>query len=401
MTIETIPSATALSSVAAPARSEAEILEAAEALQPVFAERAAAHDRDGSFPHENFAELHAAGLLNLTVPRGLGGEGLGLGTPLRVLETVASGDASTGLVLAMQYGFHASLRENARWPRAIYEEVVRRSIEGVSLINAIRVEPELGTPARGGLPATTATRTADGWRIDGHKIYVTGAPALGYYLLFAKTDEDPVRVGTFAVAAGTPGTRIERTWDHLGMRATGSDDLILDGAEVQAAYAVDLREPREWTPPDPRVAFWNSLAISAVYHGVARAARDWVVRFAQERVPTNLGKPLATLPRFQTDVGRIDALLYQNEQLIHGLAARIDRDGPWATTGREAALVKYATTNHDVQVTQMAVDLAGNPGLTRRQPLERHLRDAQCSRIHTPQDDSVLLNAGKLAFDLL
>lgn len=386
---------------ARPPRTEAEILEAAEALRPVFAERAAEHDRDASFPHENFADLHAAGLLNLTAPRDLGGEGLGLEVPLRVLQSVGAGDASTGLVLAMQYTFHASLAvPDSRWPRAIYEEVVQASIDGVSLINAIRVEPELGTPARGGLPATTATRTANGWRIDGHKIYVTGSPALGYYLLWAKTDEDPVRVGTFAVAAGTPGTRIERTWDHIGMRATGSDDLILEGAEISDAYAVDVRTPEDWLPRDMRVAFWNSLAISAVYHGVATAARDWAVRFAQERIPTNLGRPLATLPRFQTDVGRMETLLYQNEQLLYGLAARIDRDGPTADTGREAQFVKYATTNNDVEIAQLAVDIGGNPGLTRRQPLERHLRDALCSRIHTPQDDMILLNAGKLAFGL-
>ena len=389
-----------LETAARPARTEAEILEAAMALRPVFVERATAHDREGSFPHENFADLQAAGLLNLTVPRELGGVGLGLATPLRVLERVGSGDASTALVLAMQYVFHAGIRENARWPRATYEEVVQRSLDGVSLINAVRVEPELGTPARGGLPATTATRTADGWRIDGHKIYVTGAPALDYYLLWAKTDEDPVRVGTFAVPTDPPGTRIEPSWDHLGMRVTGSDDLILEGAEVADGYAVDVRVVEDWIPRDPRVAFWNALAVSAVYNGVARAARDWIVRFAQERVPTNLGRPLATLQRFQTEVGRIEALLYQNEQLIRGFASRIDREGATAQTGGEAALVKYAATNHAVQVAQIATDLAGNHGLTRRQSLERHLRDALCSRIHTPQDDSVLVSTGKLAFDL-
>jgi alkylation response protein AidB-like acyl-CoA dehydrogenase len=274
---------------------------------------------------------------------------------------------------------------------------VRASIEGVSLINAIRVEPELGTPARGGLPATTATKTTGGWRLDGHKIYVTGSPALGHYMLWAKTDEDPVRVGTFVVPRDTPGTRIDRTWDHVGMRATGSDDLILEGAEIPDAYAVDVRTPDDWMPRDVRVAFWNSLAISAVYHGVATAARDWAVQFAQERIPTNLGRALATLPRFQTDVGRIETLLYQNEQLLYGLAARIDRDGANAETPREAQFVKYTTTNNDVEVAQLAVDIGGNPGLTRRQPLERHLRDALCSRIHTPQDDMILLNAGKLA----
>jgi alkylation response protein AidB-like acyl-CoA dehydrogenase len=124
------------------------------------------------------------------------------------------------------------------------------------------------------------------------------------------------------------------------------------------------------------------------------------VQFAQDSGTTNLGKPLASLQRFQTDVGRIEALLYTNEQLLGSLTERIDRDGPSEATGREAQLVKYTTTNNDVQVAQIAIDLADNPELTRHASLERHLRDALCSRIHMPQDDSILLAGGKLAFGL-
>ena len=74
--------------------------------------------------------------------------------------------------------------------------------------------------------------------------------------------------------------------------------------------------------------------------------------------------------------------------LVACAGGKID-DNPDASTN--------VTTNNDVEIAQLAVDIGGNPGLTRRQPLERHLRDALCSRIHTPQDDTVLLNAGKLA----
>src|SRR4051812_46142436 len=89
-----------------------------------------------------------------------------------------------------------------------------------------------------------ATRTAaGGWRLTGRKIYVTGAPILAWYLVWARTDEPVPRVGQFLVPAGGPGTRVEPTWDHLGLRASGSHDVLLEGVEVPEDHAVGLRRP--------------------------------------------------------------------------------------------------------------------------------------------------------------
>ncbi|MEZ4503037.1 MAG: acyl-CoA dehydrogenase family protein [Dehalococcoidia bacterium] len=385
-----------VSEIARATRPADELLMEAERLAGVFRDRAGEHDRDGSFPFENFEDLRAAGLLNLTVPADLGGEGQGLGVSARVLQVLATGCPSTALVLAMQYLQHAGLARSRRWPPEVYEEVVTASMRGIALINALRVEPELGTPARRGLPATTARRTAGGWSLSGRKVYSTGAPILSYFAVWAKTDEDVPRVGSFLVPRGTPGIEYEATWDHLGMRATGSHDVILADVEIPTEFAVDVRAPSEWGT-DPAAGIGNSLAISAIYYGIAASARDWIVRFAQERTPSNLGKPLATLPRFHSAIGEIETLLLTNERLIYGLAAAVDRDGPTAERGREAAMVKFVTTNNDVRAVQIAVELAGNPGLTRHSALERHLRDVLCARIHTPQDDSVLTLAGRAA----
>jgi len=373
------------------------LLDRVAALAADFATRAGAHDRDASFPFENFAALRDAGLLSLTIPQDLGGLGEGLVTTCRVIEQVARGDAATALVLAMHYIYHATFARARRWPPGMQERLCRESNHGIALINVVRVEPELGTPARGGLPATAATRTADGWRLNGHKLYATGSPILAYYFVWARTAGDQPQVGYFLVPRAAPGVRIVETWDHMGMRATGSHDLLLEDVSLPEDHALELRPPAGWSPPDPAIAGWNTLTLTALYHGIATAARDWLVRYLHERVPANLGASLATLPRMQEAVGRIQALLYTNAQLIYSLAAEIDA-GNLAATSR-AGIVKYTATTNAIEAIEIALSLVGNPGLSRHHPLERHHRDVMCSRIHSPQDDQILLNAGKAVLE--
>ena len=117
-----------------------------------------------------------------------------------------------------------------------------------------------------------------------------------------------------------------------------------------------------------------------------------------ERAPSNLGAPLATLPRFRAAVGEIEALLRTGERLLRSLEADLDAGGETAVrAGGESGLVKVAVTRGVIAAVEQAVALVGNPGLSYHHPLQRHLRDALCSRIHTPQDDSVLLAAGEHA----
>jgi alkylation response protein AidB-like acyl-CoA dehydrogenase len=354
------------------------------------------HDREASFPFENFEALREAGLLNLTIPVELGGLARGLTTVCRVVEAIGRGDASTALVLSMHYLGHATLARERRWPQALYERVCRESVEGLALIGPLRVEPELGTPARGGIPATTAEQCDDGWRLSGHKIDATGSPIIRYFVTWARTAGDPPDLGRFLVPRETPGVRLIETWDHMGMRASGSHDIVLEDVRLPHEYAVDLRPQAAWAGGQDRsTAGWNELVISALYHGVATAARDWLTRYLQERTPSNLGAPLASLPRFQTAVGEIQALLYASDRLIYTCTA--DIDGGRSEAGRQAPLIKYHATTNAIRAVDIMLSLTGNPGLMRRNPLERHHRDVLCSRIHTPQDDTILLNAGKAA----
>jgi alkylation response protein AidB-like acyl-CoA dehydrogenase len=388
------------------------LLDAARDVAAELATRADQHDREGSYAPENIDALWAAGLGNLTLPGDLGGAGAGLATSAEAVRIVATGDASTALIWVMHLIHLRMLSDpTSGLPVAVRDRVVASSLAGPALINALRVEPELGTPGRGGVPGTRAVRATgpDGepqWRITGHKIYSTGSHGLRWLLVWAATgDEDPdgVRIGPFLVPADAPGIEIRETWDHLGMRASASHDILLHDTPVPLDHAGAL-EPLG-SPilglRDPVSMGWMNLLLLGIYQGVAGAARDWLVGYLHERVPSNLGAPLASLPRFQVAVGEIDALLLANRRLLDALAQDIDAGGEAARrAGRESSLAKVVVTRNVIAATEQAVALVGNPGLAMHHPLQRHLRDALCSRIHAPQDDVVLTAAGRAALGL-
>jgi alkylation response protein AidB-like acyl-CoA dehydrogenase len=203
-------------------------------------------------------------------------------------------------------------------------KVVREAAEKGALINALRVEPELGSPARGGLPATIARQTPQGWRVSGRKLYSTGAPILSWYALWVRTDEAEPRVGYLLFLRGWPVHVLKRPGTTLGLRASGSHDVVFEDVLVPFENAVDLRLPAEWLGADPQAQAEIAVLISALYTGVAEAARDWLLGFLHARKPSSLGASLATLPRAQEVVGRIESLLLTNQRLIAGLARGLD-----------------------------------------------------------------------------
>ncbi|WP_202396940.1 acyl-CoA dehydrogenase family protein [Teichococcus coralli] len=359
-----------------------------------FAATAARHDREASFPRQNFRALHAAGLLGLTVPREHGGGGGGLARSAAVVGAIAEGCPATALVLAMQLIQHHMIGREAGWAglaARLGEGAARRG----ELVNALRVEPELGTPARGGLPATRLRRHGEGWVLSGRKIYATGAPGLHWMLVFAATEEDEPRTGLVLVPANARGVRIEESWDQAGLRASGSHDVVFEGVALPPENAPDLRPSAAWGRPDASQAAWNTLLIAALYTGVARAARNWLVEFLNARRPANLGAALATLPRMQEAVGRIEARLLANDRLAADAAAAEDRGE--GLSAAQTGLIKTIAAENAIEVVQQAIALCGNHGLARGNPLERHLRDVLCARIHTPQPDAAHLAAGRLA----
>jgi alkylation response protein AidB-like acyl-CoA dehydrogenase len=365
------------------------------AVTAALAARAEEHDRDASFPHEGIELVHRAGLLTATVGASADGPGGALADTVRILGALGAGDPAVALVTAMTLFTHAAQARTPFWPDETYREVLAESAERATLINALRVEPDLGTPVRGGLPATVARRRGDHWELTGRKIFSTGAVALRWMLVWARTDEEQPRVGSFLVRSGSPGLTVEPTWNHLGLRASRSDDVLLDAVPVPLGQVAGLALPGADGGRDQVAGAYNSLGLTALYLGVARTAQTWLTGFLHERTPTALGAPLASLERFQSAVGEIEVTLNGAERLVTALAEAVDAGDRVAA--EQAAGAKVVGTRAAIDAVQQAVALIGNNALTYDNPLQRHLRNVLCSRIHTPQDDTVLLAAGQSA----
>jgi len=376
-------------------RSFDETMACVDRLAERFASRAEEHDRKGSFALENVADMRAAGLLRLPVPAAFGGDGYSLFQCVRVLQHLARGDASTALGLAMHFHVVGSLAENRTWPEAAYARLCEEIVRDGALVNSAASEPEMGSPSRGGLPATAAVRVAGGYVLNGRKSWVTYAPALRYFLVTATLDES---IGVFAVASDSPGLTLVDNWGaSLSLRSSGSFDVHLDNVFVPECWHVEQR-PAGQARRAGLPAGWASCAFAAVYLGVGEGALCALARYATQRVPTALARPIAELPHIQRSVGQMDVALRAARAVLYAAAQQwSEQPAQRAKMEAELAAAKYLCTNAAITATDIALRAAGAGGLDRRLPLERFFRDARAGLMHPPQDDRALELIGKAA----
>ena len=393
-----------------------------------FAERAETHDRAGSFPHENFADLHRAGYLSLTIPKEFGGQGATILEVALAQERLARGDGATALGTAMHLSILGRLgravlagdaSEMAGWDRERYAHVARAVVEEGALINSAASEPETGSPSRGGRPATRAvpiTKTDSqsdndpaqappGFTLTGRKTFTTMAPALRFLLVSATIESaDGELAGQFLLEAGTPGLRIEETWNTMAMRATASHDLVLDDVRVPASALLSRRAS---APAEPSAvkgpaegAGW-ALLIPAVYLGIATAARNSALRFAKDRRPQPLnGAPISELPSIQRLIGEMEIALSEARALLFGCAeAWVEQPERRAELVPQMAAAKFVATNRAVEIADKALRIVGGAALSWSNPVQRHFRDVRAGLYHPPMDDVALTILAKAALD--
>lgn len=374
----------------------------ADKLAATFNQRAKVHDLDGTFPHENYNDLHALGFLRLVIPEEFGGEAVSLYDLVMATERLSRGDGGTGLAVSMLLHVLGRQREELNWPKEVYGEICRNIAREGGLINSIVTEPQLGSISRGGIPASTARRDGNDWLISGHKIFATGALALRYHVVAVSlpaTEAAPKgEIGFAIVDARAPGIRIVPTWaGNLSFRSGGSDDIYYDDVRVADHWLVERRAIGSPPPTAPGAGGW-SLVIAAVYLGIGQAGVNAALDYANHRVPSVLDKPIAALPHIQHWIGEAQVQLDGARALLYSTAeAWTERPGIRPFLASAVAGSKYLCTNAACFATERALRVAGGFGLTRDLQLERFFRDARAGLFQPPQDDLALTLMGRLA----
>ncbi len=375
-----------------------------QSLAAKFAMRAAEHDRQGTFPYENYADVRSAGLPALVIPPEYGGWGANLLETVLAMEALAIGDGSTALNVTMHMQTLGELAETRSWPPALFELICRQAVERGALINSIATEPELGSPSRGGKPKTIAVPVDDGaqkaWLLSGRKSFGSMSPTLDYMIIPAVLQDGSEEVARFVVPAGI-GVEIEETWDAMGLRTTGSHDVILRNVRVADAMiigrgAVDKAASK--TTQGSKTNAWFMLAVSAVYVGIAEAALQCAAAYAKTRTPTALGKPIAELENIQHRLGEAQLLLQNAQVQLYYHAEQWDRfpeDRVALSPGVIAA--KVTATNNAVAALDHCMRVVGGASMLKNLPLERYYRDVRGGLSHPMNDDQALVMLGRLA----
>ncbi len=365
----------------------------AQTLAADFATRAAAADKKGRLPQKDVAALRQSGYLTLSVPHELGGHGLGLRDCVAAHTALAEGSAATAMVAGMQIHVFGHEREVRSWRAAAFERLCQAAVDG-ALLNSLASEPQLGSPSRGGLPATTAVATSDGqsWQINGQKTWSTGGQHLTHMLVRCAV-EGKARV--VLIEQTRPGIHWQETWQNaLSLRASDSNDVFFKDVIVPKDNLIDTgNNPHQGN-------IWFPMVMSAVYLGTAVAARNNVIQFALERVPTALGRPIATLPKIQRQIGELDIALQAAQALLLEVAG--EWRGENAARGKflpRVAAAKTMVTKTANTVTEQALQIAGGSSITGTLPLERFFRDVRAGSMQPPSGDTALEMVGRAALE--
>lgn len=352
-----------------------------------FAGHAAKHDEEGSFPHENIARLKEIGYVAWTVPKEFGGLGITLHELLLHQEQLARGDGSTALAIGWHMGLMLNLTYSHALPAKLFAEVCKSVIENGSLINSCASEPATGSPSRGGRPQTTATPTEDGFILNGRKTFSTLSPALDWVLVTAGI-EGASTIGEFLVRAAD--VQIIETWNVMGMRATGSHDIVLKDVFVPKRYLVSAMEAGQPKQRNTDGGGWM-LHVPACYLGIALNARDIAVNYAAHYQPNSLSGPIAEVPHVQEKIGMLEVKLLAARTLMYDLAQRWDEadDASRMSLRPQLGAVKVLATNTAVEVVDLAMRVVGARSLWKDMDLERLYRDVRAGLHNPPMDDIV------------
>ncbi|SEO70613.1 Acyl-CoA dehydrogenase [Amphibacillus marinus] len=357
------------------------------------AKRVAEAEENAQLPEGTIADLKRENYFSLTLPTKLGGEGLSLYEFLLIQERLAVGDGATALSVGWHLGIVKELAEEQLWDQAVFNPFAKEIVAEQVLVNRIASERATGSPTRGGIPETIATRQGNHYLISGRKTFSTMAAVLDYYIVSAYID-DLDQVGSFLISAKLPGISIEKTWDTMSMRGTGSDDLIFDQVKVDQALLVEQNKQA-----NPNKAKGWLLHIPACYLGIAIAARNDAINFAKNFKPNSLNTPIAEVAHIQQKIGEMDLKLMLARRFMYGVAEQWDQSGPEQRKllSAELAATKTIATNIATEVVDLAMRIVGGRGLSKDYRFEQYYRDVRAGLHNPPMDDMVVQLLAKRA----
>jgi alkylation response protein AidB-like acyl-CoA dehydrogenase len=361
----------------------------AEQLAADLSARAAEHDREASYPFASIDALKRAGYFAAPVPSEHGGMGVTSVHDLLVAATrLARADASVAIGVNM----HMAVLRNIvrRWEVAVATGDERRATAfGSTLREVARAGTVIATAVsepRQDLtrPATTATRTPTGWRIDGRKIFCTMSPvATVFYTAVTFADADGAeRYGYARVPTGTPGLVIHDDWDALGMRASGSHTITFDAVELPASALAG------GFPVGAALPFMETNLTAGLFHasaslGIAEGAQRSAADGLRARAEDVRGRML--LAESALDLSAARGVLARAATLIDEYYAS-DADGSEQVTAlfAEAQAAKTNVCEAAVRVVDRALGLSGGAGYLNGHPLGRAYRDVRACAFMQP-----------------
>jgi alkylation response protein AidB-like acyl-CoA dehydrogenase len=358
-------------------------LERAERVAAEIAGCAADHDRDDSFVEEGFAALKREELFAALVPAEFGGGGASTATVCEAIRVIARACSSTALAFSM----HSHVVAVAAWLHKYMGAPTDGLLKRVASEDLVMISSGGGDwLASGG----KAEKVEGGFRVTARKPFASGS-AMGDLLNTSALYDDPEAGPTvlhFAVPLTAEGVRIEPTWQVLGMRGTGSNDVVLDDVFMPDAAIAGRRPAGEWHMLFHVISKIAFAFIYSAYLGVAEAARDLAVEAAGKRPPNPLAAQLA---------GEMENALMV-ARLANAEAIAIAEDAePGPQTTSAAMQCRQLTGQYAIATVEKALELAGGSAFYRRNTLERLFRDVQAARFHPLQEKPQLDLTGRVA----
>jgi alkylation response protein AidB-like acyl-CoA dehydrogenase len=353
-----------------------------QATLEACAGRAAGYDRDNRFFFEDFEALKKTGYLNMPVPRELGGGGMTLAEVCREQRRLAYHAAPTALAVNMHLYWVGVAADLWHAGDKSLEWMLKESMAGEVFAAG---HSEAGNDLPVLLSTAKAERVEGGYRFTGRKHFGSLTPVwtrLGIHASDADHEGGPHVVHAF-MPRDTEGYRIEETWDTMSMRATRSDDTVLEGAFVPDRYIGRVLPAGAVDAYILSLFAWALMGFAHVYHGLAQRAVDTVLPGLNKKTSLGLTRPMAYHPHVQHTVAEMALELApigpHIEKVAEDWSNGVDHGATWPA---RIVGAKYHAVESGWRVVDRAMDVSGGSGMFRGNELERLFRDARAGRFH-------------------